>query len=262
VSPDSDQECGPADQNAVAVDLMTVLAAWNDTPYARTVVSAWLSKPLSSFHRATRAMISLRHLLNPAQPTARPAQGRAFALLTLTLDQLREAFNEAEQASAISADLREQVTNVIKIAEEITRHLYFASGAFSQETSPRPPTPDDDLARFSELALPLLDALSAIHHPAVTHHIVETIDRIGVTQPKQAFLIAVNAVIRDPAYPREILALDATIRLIQHYTADQRSLVLSDPQCATAVRTLLEAFIRLGWDKAITLAEELDELFL
>jgi hypothetical protein len=31
VSPDGDQECGPADQNAVAVDLMTVLAAWKSS---------------------------------------------------------------------------------------------------------------------------------------------------------------------------------------------------------------------------------------
>lgn len=81
-------------------------------------------------------------------------------------------------------------------------------------------------------------------------------------QPKRAFLIAVNAVTRDPAYPREALAVDTTIRLIRHYTADHPSLLLGDPESATGVRTMLEAFIRLGWDKAITLAEELDELFL
>ncbi len=261
-SPDGDQECGPADRNAAAVDLMTVLAARYDTPYARTAVSAWLSKPLSSPGRATRAMISLRSLLNPAQPAGYPAQDRAFGLLTLTLDQLRATFTKAEQASAITDDLRGQVTSTIKIADEVTRHLYSASGTFDRETSSRPATPANGLTRFSALALPLLDALSAIHYPAVTHHIVETIDRIGGTQPKRAFLIAVNAVTHDPGYPREILAVDATIRLIRHYTADHRGLLLSDPESATAVRTLLEAFIRLGWDKAITLAEELDELFL
>jgi hypothetical protein len=51
------------------------------------------------------------------------------------------------------------------------------------------------------------------------------------------------------------------MQLIQHYTADHRDLVLNGPQCTTAVRALLEAFIRLGWDKATKLAEELDELF-
>jgi hypothetical protein len=207
-------------------------------------------------------MISLRNLLNATQPTRYPAQDRAFGLLTLLLDQLRATFTKAETASATTDDLREQVTSTIKIADEVARHLYFASGAPDRETSSRPATPADGLNRFSALALPLLDALSAIHYPAVTHHIVETIDRIGESQPKRAFLIAVNAVTHDPAYPREILAVDATIRLIRHYTADHRGLLLSDPESATAVRTLLEAFIRLGWDKAITLAEELDELFL
>jgi hypothetical protein len=130
-----------------------------------------------------------------------------------------------------------------------------------QKQPSRPSTPGGDLSRFSALALPLLDALSAIHHPAVTHHIVETIDHIGAAQPKRAFLIAVNAATTDPAYPREIVALDATMQLIQHYTADHRDLVLSDPQYTMAVRALLEAFIRLGWDKATKLAEEPDELF-
>ena len=241
---------------------MTALAALNDAPYARTVVSSWFSKPLSSPHRVARALISLRSLMNPAQSFGLPVQARTFALLTLSLEQLRAAFAEAEQAPAISEDLRGQVTSAIQIAEDITQHLYFASGAFSQENPSRPATPVGDLGRFSAFALPLLDALSAIHHPAVTHHIVETIDHIGATEPKRAFLIAAKAVTQDPAYPREVLALDATVGLIRHYTADHRSLALGDLQCATAIRTMLEAFVRLGWDKAIQLAEELDELFL
>jgi hypothetical protein len=260
--PDGDQECGPADSNAVAVDLMTILAARYDSPYARTVVAEWLSKPLSSPHRATRAMISLRDLLNPAQPAGYPAQDRAFGLLTLTLDQLRATFTQAATAPAVTGDLREQVTSTIKIADAIAQHLYFASGASDRETPAQPTAPADGRTRFCALALALLDALSAIHYPAVTHHIVETIDRIGQTEPKRAFLIAVNAVTHDPAYPRETLAVDAVVRLIRHYTADHPGLLLSDPESATAVRTLLEAFIRLGWDEAITLAEELDELFL
>lgn len=56
-----------------------------------------------------------------------------------------------------------------------------------------------------------------------------------------------------PRVPREVLAVDTVVRLIRHYTADHPGLLLSDPESATAVRTLLEAFIRLGWDQAITL---------
>jgi hypothetical protein len=260
-SPDGDQEIGPADLAAVTVDLLTMLAAWNNTPYARTVVRAWLSRPLANPQRTTRAMISLRNLINPAKPSARQVQNQAFALLALPLDELRATALEAEQAATTSEVLRERLTSAIRIANHLAEHLYFASGTFDPQTPPQPSTLGGDLNRFSTLALPLLDKLSAIHYPAVTHHIVQTIDHISAAQPRQALLIAAKAVTADPAYPREILGLDATIQLIQHYTADHRDLVLNDPQCTTAIRTLLETFIRLGWDKAARLAEDLDELF-
>ena len=88
-------------------------------------------------------MISLRDLLNPAQPAGYPAQDRAFGLLTLTLDQLRATSTKAETASAITDDLREQVTSTIKIADEVAQHLYFASGASDRETSSQSATPAD-----------------------------------------------------------------------------------------------------------------------
>ncbi len=260
-SPDDDQEIGPADLAAVTVDLLTMLAAWNNTPYARTVVMAWLSRPLASPQRTTRAMICLRNLINPAKPSARHAQHQAFALLALPLDQLRATSLEAEQAATTSENLRERLTSALRIATHLVEHLYFASGAFDPQTPPQPSTLGGDLNRFSTLALPFLDKLSAIHYPAITHHIVQTIDHISAAHPRQALLIAAKAVTADPAYAREILGLDATIQLIQHYTADHRDLVLNAPQCTTAIRTLLEAFIRLGWDKAARLAEDLDELF-
>jgi hypothetical protein len=225
------------------------------------VVTAWLSQPLASPHRTTRAMICLRNLINPAEPSARQAQDRAFTLLALPLDQLRATSLKAEQATTASEDLSERLSSAIRIAVHLVEHLYFASGAFDPQTPPQPSTLGGDLNRFSTLALPLLDKLSVIHYPAVTHHIVQTIDHISAAQPRQALLIAAKAVTADPAYPREPLGLDATIQLIQHYTADHRDLVLNDPQCTTAIRALLEAFIRPGWDKAARLAEELDELF-
>ena len=59
----------------------------------------------------------------------------------------------------------------------------------------------------------------------------------------------------------EPLALDAIHLLVRHYLADHRDLVLSDPTCISGIRAMLEVFVRAGWDKAIELAEELDDLF-
>ena len=74
-------------------------------------------------------------------------------------------------------------------------------------------------------------------------------------------MIAVNAVISDQPFWREPLAVDAALKLIRHFAARHRDILLGDSEATRAVRQLLESFVRLGWEQAITLAEELDELF-
>jgi hypothetical protein len=256
-SPSGDRPLGPADQAGVAVGLMAQLAGGHGIPYSYEAVGAWLAQPVDNPNRAAWTIGNLRGLLNPADAAARPAQDRAFGLISLSMNQLRDVFAEAQQPAATQAP-SQRITDAIKIAENIAQHLYFASGAFGQGD----PSPSGEgQSRFSSLALPLLDQLSHIHFPAVTQHIVQITDHISGTQPKRALLIAAAAVIGDPAYPREPLGLDATLQLVRRYTAEHRSLVLNDPECTTAVRALLEAFVRLGWDQAIDLAEQLDGLF-
>jgi hypothetical protein len=256
-SPSGDRPLGPADQAGVAVGLMAQLAAGHGTPYSYEAVSTWLGQPVDNPNRAAWTLGNLRGLLNPADAAARLAQDRAFGLISLSMNQLRDVVAEAQQPATTPAP-SQRITDAIKIAADIAQHLYFASGAFGQGD----PSPSGgSQSSFTALALPLLDQLSHIHFPAVTQHIVQITDHISGTQPKRALLIAAAAVIGDPAYPREPLGLDAALQLVRHYTAEHRGLVLSDPECTAAVRVLLEAFVRLGWDQAIDLAEQLDELF-
>ena len=260
-SPEGEQALGPADQGGMVVGLLAILAASHNTHYARSTVNAWLTQPMDNPQRAMWTTMRLRDLLNPASPLDRSAQERTFAILELSLNQLRSTSAETERTTSTSNDMSDRPTNVIKIADSLVQQLYFASGAFDQQNRSSPPLPRGDQSRFYSLALPLLQGLSEIHLPGVTHRIVQIADHIRAAQPKLLLLLAANAVTGDKAYPREPMGLDATLQLIRHYTADHRSLVLNDPQCTTAVRILLEAFIRLGWDRAIELAEELDELF-
>ena len=109
--------------------------------------------------------------------------------------------------------------------------------------------------------MPLLEGLSEIHVPRVTQHIVQTIDHITSASPKQALLIAVNAVVGDQAYWREPVGADAVLGFVRRFAAENRAIFLGDHEAIEAVRRLLESFIRLGWHQAIELAEELDELF-
>jgi hypothetical protein len=72
---------------------------------------------------------------------------------------------------------------------------------------------------FASLALPLLDGLGQVGQPAVTHHIIETVEYHGDAQPKPALLLAVRAINGDSGYITESLGVDAVLKLINRYIA-------------------------------------------
>ncbi|MGH3678708.1 MAG: hypothetical protein ACRDT2_00005, partial [Natronosporangium sp.] len=259
--PEADHLDGRRDSWVLVVDLLTILAVIHTTPYADTVVRAWLTYPVDHPNRAAQATACLRGVLKPADDALRPAQERAFQFLSLGMDQLRDTWVNREQASQPTPEHQERVSSAVKVAENIGQQLYFASGAADGTKAPNRPVPSGDLRRFSTFALPLIEKLSVIGYPAVTHHIVQTIDHLRPVQPRRGLMIAAHSATNDPGYAREPLALDAVHLLIRHYLADHRELVLSDPTCISSIRVMLEAFVRSGWDKAIALAEDLDSLF-
>ena len=230
------------------VHCLTTLAVRYGTPFADATIRAWLSTPIDN--TTTVAVIAghLRGILNPADPSLRDAQRRAFDLLTLTLEPLRVAWADPAQAA-----------NALTVAEGVAQELYHASGAFKTEEQSRTALGDPEV--FASLALPLLDGVGQVRHPAVTHHTIQTVEHLGDAQPKPALLLAMRAITEDSRYITESLGVDAVLKLINRYIADHRELVLGDPECTTAVRVLLERFVRVGWPQAVQMAERMDELF-
>jgi hypothetical protein len=261
-SPAGEQPVGPADQGSVGVSIIAVLGAVYGTPYARDVLDAWLTAPVDHAERATTALHCLSYLLNPADPAARAAQERLLGLTRKGLAQVQAAFADATQAPG-AADQGQQAraTSAVTFADHLARLLYTASGAADANRPDPAPKQRGDLLRFALLAMPLLDGLSEIHVPRVTQHIVQTTDHITSASPKRALLIVVKAVVGDEAYWREPAGADAVLGFVRHFAAENRAIFLGDREAIEAVRRLLESFIRLGWDQAIELAEELDELF-
>lgn len=167
--------------------------------------------------------------------------------------------DSAQQAEP-SVPVQERLASAVRLAENTGQQLYFASGAHDAQEA-KSTQPSGGLRRFCTLALPLLEHLAGVRYPAVTHHIVQTPDHLRLTQPRPALLAAAAAVTGDPGYSHEPLALDAVHTLVRHYLAEQRELLLNDQVSMSAVRMMLEMYVRAGWDKALQLAEELDDLF-
>ncbi len=235
------------------VQCLTILSVRHSTPFAEATVRVWLSDPIGHPASVKTIAICLRGLLNPSETSLRDVQQKSFELLMLAASALRNASDMKGAASENSA------MEAVSVAENISQQVYFASGAFDRgDTDARE---YGDLSVFSRLALPLLESLGHIQDPGVTHHIVQTAEHLGSAQPKSALLLAVRSVTADAAYVQEQLGLDAVLDLITRYLADHRSVVLDDPDCITAVRKLLERFVRVGWPRAVQMAERMDELF-
>jgi len=247
---------------AVAVSLLTLLAVKHETSYASTVVRAWLSNPIDHPHRTELVAISLRDVLNPADAELHPAQERAFELLEFSINPLRDAWHELEQAgSQATSQARDRGSRALKIADTISLQVHFATGALDELQPAAPTSNRGESGRFTDLALSLLKGLSGIHYPSVTHHIIQSIERLLPQRPRLALLVAAHAVTNDAGYAREQLGIDAVVTLTRRYLSEHRDLLREDAACLSAVRSLLEVFVRAGWDKAIELSEELDDLF-
>ncbi|RLK24445.1 hypothetical protein DER29_2356 [Micromonospora sp. M71_S20] len=230
------------------IQCLTALAVRYNTPFAGSTLRAWLSSPTD--HAAAVIVIAthLRDLLNPADPSLYGAQRKAFELLTLTLKPLQTAWAKPNQ-----------MESALTVADAVAQEIYLASGAFDRQQGSRGEFGDPLL--FAKLALPLLDGIRQVQHPAVTHHIIETVEHLSTLQPKPALFLAMRAITEDQGYVAESLGVDAALKLINRYLADHRELVLGDPECVTAVRVLLERFVRAGWPQAVQMAERMDELF-
>ncbi|MEU3166912.1 hypothetical protein [Streptosporangium sp. NPDC006930] len=241
----------------LVVNLLVIMATQYGTPYAHGTLQAWLSSPLENPRRAERVPSWLRRFLNTEDTNSSVSQQRAFALLKLPLPAVGEAW--ADENAAVTPNT-ERATNAAKVADGVVQNIYFASGATNGDKTQGERATSIQKA-FAEHAFPLLEGYSLVRHPKVTHHIIQTLDHISIHAPERALLGAVRAAGGDANYAREPLALSAVLQLIQRYFADHRELIVSSPKCMTAVRTLLETFVRQGWDEAIQFAERLEDMF-
>lgn len=256
--PIGDTKLSDEDRAEVIVKLLIIMAAEYGTPYAHGTLQSWLSCPLENPRRAEWVPAWLRRFLNPEDTNSSVSQQRAFALLKLPLSAVGEAWTE--ENAAVAPDT-ERATNAVKVAKSVVENIYYASGATNSDEYQEEQATLITQKAFAEQAFPLLEGYSIVHHPSVTHHIIQTLDHISIHAPERALLVAVRAAGDDAHYAREPLALSAVLQLIQRYLADHRELIVSSSKCMTAVRTLLETFVRQGWDEAIQFAERLEDMF-
>jgi len=226
---------------------LSALAVHHDTPFANTTVRAWLANPIEHANLAATVAQCLRNTLNPTDGSQLDVQRRAFDLLELAIEPLRTAWSRIQETTALNEDDQTQVRNTVSVAYTIAQQVQLASDPPKNSTSTTAPSP----STFAELAIRLLEGISSVHHPMVTHEIVEAATHLSTAAPKPALLLAKRAVVSDKQYVYERLAVDVVLDLITRYLTDHRALALADAECTAAIRLLLEGFVRAGWPQAI-----------
>lgn len=252
VDPDGED----VDLDDFIIRLLITLDVIHRQPFAASLLDGWMCRPLDHPKRASRTCTMLRDYLK----LERQQSVRAFALLSAPLPALTEAWLAAVTPTA-GADppterARRRVRNAVDVSDSIARELYFASGAQKYDGDNAQPATQV----FAEQAFPVLESLAAISYPAVVQHTVETLAHLVEHDRKRAFLTIAQAASPQHGYQWERQGADTIVEIIDLYAAEHRDLLLSDRQCLTALRRLLESFVRSGWDQAIERAQSINEL--
>jgi hypothetical protein len=247
---------GPAAADDSVIIELVGLSVVCEQPFATRLLQTWLSAPYGHPARSGRACVWLRPYLNESAPGVTDAQAaRAFQLLVLPIPQAAAVWEAALAGGTQEDAAADRLQGAIKTGEAIARELYFASGAVAAGRGADTPAP----AVFASRAFPVLEKLTAVSHPAVIDRIVAVYSHISGHDPRRAFLGIANAATTGHGYECEWQGAEAAVRVIDRYAADYRSLLLGDPECLSALRRLLEFFVRSGWDQAIERVQSLSE---
>ncbi|WP_323055919.1 hypothetical protein [Lentzea sp. NEAU-D7] len=235
---------GHDDRIELLCDLVLYLALRWRTPTATALADSWFRSP-SDTDAAGQAADQLRPWLELGDYRAQE-RARAFDLLKLGAAALEQSRNADPTAR-----------NVHRCADALVSEIYFASGAHTNGDEPaRDPDPGFAREVFAALAL-----LTGFKSPSTVHHAVRTLSHLAPVDPARALRLVQDYVRSGDAYTYDPMASDVVIGLIERYLAEFRDHLTSNADLLTAIHSLLEAFVRVGWPEGVALTYRLGDAF-
>ena len=268
---------GSARVRELCVRIFSGLYIWRDQALSRERVLEIVSNPATHAAEVHHVLTTLRGPLaygpvDPPDPEADSVRQRALDLLQRLLHSTRESLQKLEACYSgthfnnWSSDDQETAKSLWRLIDSIGSEIYFASGAYdakdratrgvSGEVSPQS-------RRFYEEAGTILDELTKVPIPRVTHHLLETLEYFIPVDPRGVFL-RIHQVIMSAqkgGYQYESLAANLIVRLIERYLAEHRELLQQDVECRKALIEILDVFVDAGWPSARKLTYRLEEIF-
>jgi hypothetical protein len=254
------------------------LYVWRDHAQCREVILKIATNPAAYPDEAPHLLAHLHKPLthgptNPPDPAQDAIRHRAVDLLDRILRSARGALHEIEQHhSGIPFNDwppqdQEITQSLARLIDQVGRELYFSSGAYGRkgqgkDEEDQAPT-RERAERFYREVRPILDELSDVGLPSVTHQLLETLEFFIPFDPRGMFL-CIGRVVRagqKGAYQYESLAADLVVKLVERYLAEYRTLLRDDAECRQTLIEILDIFVRAGWPTARRLTYRLEEIF-
>ncbi|HEX5406371.1 MAG TPA: hypothetical protein VFX16_29200 [Pseudonocardiaceae bacterium] len=254
VEPDEDPE-------RVILDLLTYLALIPKTPFASRAVEQWCRN--APAHAAIAETLA-QYMRDYLAPPSRPGQRAAFRLLGVAADASLARWtrnpNEHAVGAGRSEGQRAELHGAGKVAHGIAQQIYFASGAFDEKRDRKQSKPPD-LAKFADLAFPILETCAELGDPQCVHPAVQTMVFLAPLNEERALKAIAKAVPTIGPYAGDPTAGDDVIPYLERLLTEQRTLVLFSADGVAAFRHLLATFAAAGNQRALTLAYTFADVF-
>lgn len=225
----------------------------------------------ASHHKLVRQLLGrLRNTLVYGEPGDRKAaeiRGRAIGIFEQVLERAIGQFEAAKaELEGVEADEEDERVKrgrgAAQAIDGVGDELFFASGAF-RHAQGEPRTSVEQRGRLYREGAGIIDLLSKVELPAVTHHLVETLQACIEEDPRGVFVRVAAAVKSGSAggYHFEPMAEGLVVSIVDRYLAEYVSLLQGDQELRELLVDLLDAFVEAGWPNALRLTYGLHEAF-
>jgi len=266
---------GASKLRETCIDVLTDLYIWRGHEGAGSflrdsVIQALPTNPDDAQHIVHRLREPLTHSDVAADdPGQRAIRARAVEISTLLLEAAIAATNAQNEELRGRDRLPDDDPLVVRarttahIIDGVARQIYFASGAFAERRGEEPRTEGAQRERFYGEVAPVLDLLSDVAYPSVTHRVLETLQACVPIDPRGVFLRVARALRAGQAgsYQTDSLGASLVVGLVERYLAEHRTLLQEDDDCRGALVEILDIFVSAGWPEARRLTYGLQDIF-
>jgi len=254
------------------VHLLANLYVWRNVQGCRQILMQYANNPQSFPEEANDVLDTLREPLtygdsNSPEPTKDAVRSRAFSIFeVIVLSAVTAAkslkASQPERFEEWPSAARDRLQGLYRIINHAGSELYFASGAYGEQTKAEIDSTIHK-QRFYREAAPILEVLAQVGLPGTTHHLLETLQFLIDIDPEGVFL-RIEAVVRAAeswGYQYESLAVSLVVDIVERYLAEHRDIFRGSDDCRRALIRILDVFVEAGWPAARQLTYRLDEIF-